>query len=275
MTMFVTGHAGFIGQNMVRHLHTLGVPYRTYDPRVDGLMQPDQLDLTDIQWVIHLGAISSTTETDVKKVLDANVTWSIQLFELCEHAHINFQWASSASVYGGASDFRETTPCAPLNLYARSKWLLEQYVMMRKFRVVHQGFRYFNVYGDLESHKGAQASPHTQFTQQAKTTGEIRMFDNSHTSFRDFVHVDQVVHIHELMWDSPESGIWNVGTGNSVSFAQVAAQIAHAHDAQVTTIPFPEHLVGVYQYHTCADLTKLNTTLAACGHAAIYTGGES
>jgi ADP-L-glycero-D-manno-heptose 6-epimerase len=272
MIVFVTGHAGFIGQNMVNHLQAQGIEYRTYDPITHGAKSPHELDLNGVSWVIHLGAISSTTETDVKKVLDVNVTWSIQLFEACEQANINFQWASSASVYGDGDDFREHASGAPLNLYARSKWLLEQYVMMRKFKVIHQGFRYFNVYGDLESHKGSQASPHTQFTHQAKQTGVIRMFDNSHTTRRDFVHVDQVIRTHELMWHSKESGIWNVGTGMSVSFAQVAAQIAHAHAAKVVTTPFPEHLVGAYQYHTCADVTKLNTTLAACGHAAPCMG---
>jgi ADP-L-glycero-D-manno-heptose 6-epimerase len=262
MRVFVTGHRGFIGQNLIEELNNRGIEYQGYDIAESGLIRPKDLKLDGFDWVIHLGAISSTTENDVCKIMDLNVSWSIELFELCEEKGINFQWASSASVYGNGVEFKETSQLNPLNLYARSKYLLEQYISIRNFGVYHQGFRYFNVFGPYESHKGSQASPHTQFSKQAKETGVIKIFEDSHLIHRDFVPVSEVVRIHLRMLKIKKSGIWNLGTGKTRTFADVAYDIAVSHGAKIKTIPFPENLIDVYQYYTCADISKLLATTA-------------
>jgi ADP-L-glycero-D-manno-heptose 6-epimerase len=128
-------------------------------------------------------------------------------------------------------------------------------------RSVAQLFRYFNVYGPGEAHKGTQASPQHQFAMQALQTGVIRVFDNSDRYHRDFVHVDRVLGVHEAMMKSDASGVFNVGTGQTRSFLDIAKAAAEEHDAKIQYIPMPDILRDSYQTYTCADLTKLTKTL--------------
>lgn len=254
MKILVTGHLGFIGQNMVKALDDHEV--FTYEW---GYPFPN---VRDMDWVIHLGAISSTTETDVSKIFDQNVRFSIELLEECIKHNTNFQWASSASVYGDTQHFREDLPCAPLNHYARSKYILEEYIRVRNASIITQGFRYFNVYGQCEGHKGNQASPYTQFEKQAKETGVIKIFEGSGQFRRDFVPVSCITTVHKEFFKVNESGIWNIGTGEPKSFLEVAMEVAEKYNAKIKTVPFPKHLKGHYQEYTCADLTKLKNTLS-------------
>jgi ADP-L-glycero-D-manno-heptose 6-epimerase len=212
--------------------------------------------------LIHLGAISSTVENNIAKVLSQNLISSIELFEACIDAGVNFQWSSSASVYGDSLVFTEDQPSYPKNIYARSKHLLEQYILSRRAPIIYQGFRYFNVHGPHEEHKGTQASPHSQFAKQARETGIIKLFEGSEHFCRDFVPVDYVVDIHKRFLEVQESGIWNVGTGVPQSFLAVAQQIAQQYGAKLEIIPFPEHLKSHYQKYTCADTAKLLKTLS-------------
>ena len=132
MKVLITGHRGFIGQNFCNAAHKNGWQVSTFDILDNPNTRPKDLDLVDHDWVIHLGAISSTTETDVKKVMDLNVAWSIELFEECVRNAVNLQWASSASVYGKRyildGKMKTTDECKSSNLYAKSKYLLEQYM---------------------------------------------------------------------------------------------------------------------------------------------------
>lgn len=253
MKILVTGHNGFIGQNMVKAL-------KEHEVYTCEWGDPFPV-VKNMDWVIHLGAISSTTETNVLKIFDHNVRFSIELLEECIIHNTNFQWASSASVYGNTQHFREDLPCAPLNHYARSKYILEEYIRVRNAPIITQGFRYFNVYGPHEDHKGEQASPHTQFEKQARKSGVINVFEGSDFFKRDFVPVSHVVDIHKKFFKVGESGIWNVGTGLAKSFVDVASEVAARYNAAIKTIPFPEHLKKHYQEFTCADLTKLRKTL--------------
>lgn len=264
MKIFLTGSSGFIAQHLYRLLgkhHSVS----TYDPQVHGLLRPGQLPISGHDWVIHLGANSCTTETNVSKILDNNLSWSIELFEICNSQGINFQFASSASVYGNRSpeqgQFIETDPCQPLNYYAMSKYFFEQYLNTRKPNVIWQCFRYFNVYGSGEEHKQSQASPHTQFALQAARDGVIQVFEGSEHMLRDFVPVEQVAMVHLKMLNGSHSGIWNIGSGLAQSFLSVAQSIAKQHNATVKTVPFPEHLRNKYQYYTCANTTKLENAL--------------
>jgi ADP-L-glycero-D-manno-heptose 6-epimerase len=266
--VLVTGSNGFIGKNLIPALpkdwkvDTFDIT----DTPIDGIIaRPHQLNIQNYNWVIHLGALSSTTETDVNYVMNLNLMWSIELAELCSKYGVNLQWSSSASVYGSAlkRPMREDDLCDPKNLYAMSKFLFEQYITHRPRCGVYQGFRYFNVYGPHEQHKGSQASPYTQFAKQAKETGVIKVFEGSENYLRDFVHVDTVVDYHIKMITSsyPVSGIFNIGSGTPRSFLDVARDVALLYDAKIETIPFPPYLIGHYQKYTWADMSKIRRVL--------------
>ena len=264
MKVMVTGSKGFIGQNFCKKFHELGYEVTSFDIKDNPKTRPIDLDLHGCDWVVHLGAISSTTEIDVNKIMDLNLLWSIELFERCSELCVNMQWASSASVYGKRHEFKpfkETDECRPINYYAKSKYLFEKYLETCNHNITVQGFRYFNVYGPHEDHKGNQASPYTQFAKQAKENGVIKVFDGSEKFKRDFVHVDQVFDIqHKMMRKelSLSSGIYNLGSGVARSFLDVARDVALMYDAKIETIPFPQHLKSHYQTYTCADMSSIN-----------------
>jgi ADP-L-glycero-D-manno-heptose 6-epimerase len=259
MKILITGHQGFIGQNMMEALSS--------EHEVDGLEWNDTLpDLLGYDWVIHLGAITSTTERDVEKVMEFNYDFSRYLLIECEKAGVNLQYASSASVYGPYTECKENGPKFPQSPYAWSKYLFDRF--FEKFaeqgrwnKITVQGFRYFNVHGPYEDHKEDQASPFYKFTKQAKENGVIELFEGSLTYCRDFIHVDQVIDIHKKFLNIKKSGIYNVGTGKSRSFDDVAREIAGQHNATIKYIPMPENLKHQYQKFTCADLTLLSNTL--------------
>lgn len=223
----------------------------------------DQLpDVSDRDWVIHMGAISSTVETDVEKVLKQNTDFSIWLLQQAIKHRVNFQYSSSASVYGSHGGvnqpFKEEDPVDPKSPYAWSKYLFERHVAsLRKIDIIVQGFRYFNVHGPGEEHKGDQSSPQHKFRRQFQERGYIELFENSENYHRDFIHVDQIVDYHLRFLTVEDSGVWNIGMGKTKSFVDVANEITTVH----RRIKMPEKLVQSYQSYTCADITKLNNTL--------------
>lgn len=254
MKILVTGASGFIGQNMVNEL------------REEHEVIPHEWGQTiskvpEVDWVVHLGAISSTVEQNIEKIYKQNLDFSINLYETCINNNVNFQFASSASVYGLKSSFEESAPLDPQNHYARSKAMFEKYIELRKAPIITQAFRYFNVYGPHEDHKGGQASPHTQFTKQAKETGLIKLFEGSENYKRDFINVSQVVDYHKLFFSIKESGVWNMGTGVAKSFYDVAKDIADGHGAKIEYIKMPDILKNNYQEFTQANTEKLRKTL--------------
>jgi ADP-L-glycero-D-manno-heptose 6-epimerase len=253
MRILVTGYKGFIGQNTLKALSG-------YD--VNGYEFGDPFPRVQIfDRVIHLGAISSTTEQDVEKVMVQNYDFSVMLLKRCNEIGIPFQYSSSASVYGLKAEFKEDSPVNPRSPYSWSKYLFDRYVLNNTWDITVQGFRYFNVYGPHEDHKGDQASPYYKFTQQAKTLGVIKLFEGSDKYLRDFVPVETVVDIHKKFLTIPETGIWNIGTGKAKSFQQVAEEIASKYNARIEYIPMPDNVKQHYQTFTQADLTKLNDTL--------------
>lgn len=257
MKILITGYKGFIGQNMVKALkdeHELSF-YDWGDP-------PPEIEGLD--WVIHLGAITSTTEQNVEKVMQQNHDFSCILLMACQIHNVNLQYASSASIYGVNSEFKEDSPPHPQSPYSWSKYLFDRHVSNTKFdKILVQGFRYFNVYGPGEDHKLDQASPYHKFTIQAKETGVIKLFKGSENYFRDFVPVEEVVRIHKEFFTVKETGIWNLGTGKIKSFQEVAEEIAHQYNAKIEYINMPENIARQYQAYTKADLTKLHKTLNA------------
>jgi ADP-L-glycero-D-manno-heptose 6-epimerase len=250
MRILITGYKGFIGQNMVKALA---------DHDLDLYDWGDEYSLYGIDRVIHLGAISDTRCNDWAALRKQNVGFTVTLMERCQEYGIPIQLASSASVYGPDNiTFKETDPVAPANMYAESKALIEQYFhKMQPVAPVHI-FRYFNVYGSYEDHKGDQASPFHKFREQAKA-GCIKIFEGSENFKRDFIHVDKVIDVHKKFLKVNDSGIWNVGTGETMSFAEVAHLANDGFQAKIETIPMPS--LNGYQKYTCADMTKLNRTL--------------
>jgi len=256
MKILITGYKGFIGQNMVKALSN--------DHQLTLFEWGDKFpDLKGFDWCIHLGAITSTTETDVDKILEHNYDFSRYLINQCQENQVNLQFSSSASIYGLGSDFREIAPVSPLNPYAWSKYLFERYVggLSDRWTIKVQGFRYFNVYGPHEDHKGDQASPYSKFEKQAIETGIIKVFEGSDGFLRDFVHVDRVIEVHKKFFNVQESGIWNIGTGKATSFKEVAENVAAKHNARIEYIPMPENIAKHYQKFTEANVSKLRKSL--------------
>jgi ADP-L-glycero-D-manno-heptose 6-epimerase len=255
MNILITGNKGFIGQNAVERFskkHKITV----YDYNENTFP-----NLADIDVVMHFGAVSSTVERDVEKVLRQNFDFTVKLIRSCAFWRVKLQYSSSASVYGSGKEFKESSSVDPRSPYAWSKFLIERHSTHFYHETVLQGFRYFNVYGPHEDHKGDQASPYHKFEQQAINSGQIKVFENSEKYQRDFIHVNRVLDVHEKFLDIDECGIWNVGTGTPTSFLSVAKHVAEKTNAKIVEVPMPDNIRQNYQEYTCADLTKLNATL--------------
>lgn len=262
MNLLITGQQGFIGSHALELAPKLGhMVWSSFDWN-DHERMTELFHIENVDAVLHFGAISSTTETDVEKILYQNYDFSVWLLNLCNDLNIHFQYSSSASIYGLGTDFKETANPDPKTPYAWSKYLFERYIRHKHWKIPVQGFRYFNVYGDKgEEHKGNQASPYHTFRQQVNDTGIIKIFEGSENYLRDFIHVNDVLNIQFKFLNIKESGIWNIGTGIPKSFKTVAEEIKDIHGGKIQEIPMPENLKMSYQRYTCADLTKLNYTL--------------
>lgn len=240
--ILITGSDGFISSNLLkRYDNAIGIDIHNRNNVFES-----SFPWQKISKVYHLGALSSTTETNVDRIHDLNVRYSINLFEEAIKHKVPVVYASSASVYGNSLTYQIN----PLNYYALSKATVDYWVqdnMSRFTNVV--GCRFFNVYGDGEEHKGNQASPIYQFTLQAQQTGTIKIFEGSKDYFRDFIHVDDALDCMEMR---KESGIYDIGTNNPVSFQYVASLVARKYNAFIEEIPFPDHLKDKYQWYTCA-----------------------
>ena len=244
--IILTGSEGFIGKNFLKRLKDEEIVEVEKNNAQD--FCKNFTEWSKVKLIIHQGAISSTTCTDIELLINTNVAFTEWLFKQAIKYKIPVKYASSASVYGHLS---KENLINPLNYYAITKVITDYWVQdnMDRFELV-QGFRYFNVYGEGEEHKGDQASPVSKFTKQIKETGVLKLFKNSDRYLRDFVCVDDVVDI-VLNNDKP-SGIYDLGTSNPTSFQEVGELVAEKYNGIIKYIPFPEHLKGKYQTYTCA-----------------------
>lgn len=255
MNLLITGSNGFIGQNLVNYFVDQGHTVAEYD-YIENVIP----DCSPFDHVIHMGAISSTTERNVEAVLTQNLDFSHQLLQICEMQGVNLIYASSASVYGDSGVFKEYGPLYPQSAYAWSKYLFDRTInQIDKTNLTCnvKGLRLFNVYGEHEEHKGDQMSVFHKFKKQAIETGKVHPFEHSDEYLRDFVYVGDVCKIIERMFDVDDSGIYNVGTGVPRSFQSIADAIAEKYNADIEPIPMPENLKQQYQKYTCSDNTRL------------------
>ena len=249
--IILTGNNGFIGKAFEKKLD----PENLYRIEAVGAFKflEEYEDWDKVELILHQGAISSTIETDVDKIYKYNVDFSIKLFEKAIEYKIPVKYASSASVYGTTFDMHieNRKHMNPLNFYALSKVTVDYWVQdhINDFELI-QGFRYFNVYGEGEDHKGNQASPVQKFTEQIKEDGRLKLFEGSHNFKRDFICVDDIVDI--VLDNNKPSGIYDLGTSNPTSFQEVAEIIATKYNGEIEYIPFPDHLQGKYQGYTKA-----------------------
>ena len=315
MKIVVTGAAGFIGSNIIKGLNARGI---TNIIAVDDLTEGDKfrniadLKIADyldkdvfyelfaenafgkVEAVFHEGACSDTMESDGKYMMDNNYTLSCGLFNACQQAGTRLLYASSAATYGGSETFRETPEFElPLNVYGYSKLLFDQRMRrecgnnFKKFKRQVVGFRYFNVYGPREQHKGRMASVAFHQFNQFNAEGKVKLFGEyggyaPGAQLRDFVFIDDVVAVNLWFLDNPDkSGIFNLGTGRAQPFNDVALSVVNAMRAKkgdaildlagaaqaglIEYVPFPDALRGKYQCYTQADLTNLRAS--GCDHA--------
>ena len=322
----VTGAAGFIGSNIIKGLNARGI---TDVIAVDDLIQGDKflnlakLQIADyvdadtfydefaaghygqVEAVFHEGACSDTMEQNGKYMMANNYTLSCHLFHACQKRGVRLLYASSAATYGGSDTFREDPAFeAPLNVYGYSKLLFDQRMRREcghdfqraKAGKTHQvvGFRYFNVYGPHEQHKGRMASVAYHQYHQFLKEGKVKLFGEyggyaPGAQMRDFVFIDDVVAVNLWFFDHPaHSGIFNLGSGHAQPFNDVASSVVNtmralrseaaldlpaiAAQGLVEYIPFPEALCGRYQCYTQADLSALRAI--GCDHsfANVQTG---
>lgn len=242
--IILTGSSGFIGQNFLSYLKEPIIKVEKDDcfKFLSSFNQWDKVSL-----ILHQGAISSTTERNISTLHHHNVAFTLMLFDYAIEYQIPVKFASSASVYGNTNG-----QINPLNYYAITKLQIDYFIQdnLDKFSSI-QSFRYFNVYGKGEDHKGDQASPISKFTKQVTETGKLKLFEGSDQFLRDFVCVDDVVDI--VLNNEAPSGIYDLGTGKPISFQEVAELVIKKEGGEIEYIPFPEHLQGKYQTYTCAD----------------------
>jgi ADP-L-glycero-D-manno-heptose 6-epimerase len=244
--IILTGAKGFIGVNFLVHLEQRGKTVIKIEENNYLNFRATFKKWDEVELILHQGAISSTVETNLKKIFSNNIEFSQWLFEKAAKYNIPVKYASSASVYGN-----EQGIINPLNYYALSKVTIDYWVQdnMDRFPLI-QGFRYFNVYGTPEDNKGDQASPVSKFAKQVEETGKLELFEGSDKFLRDFIWVGDIIKI--VLDNDKGSGIYDLGTSNPVSFQHVAECVAEHYFGKIEYIPFPEHLKSKYQTYTCA-----------------------
>ena len=242
--IIVTGSKGFIGQNFLKALKDKEI--KEVEKNDSWHFRQSFKDWNKVELILHQGAISHTTSTNLKALQHFNVEFSQWILQQAIKYQIPIKYASSASVYG-----HTLTDMNPLNYYAISKLTVDYWIQdhINEFSFI-QAFRYFNVYGEGEENKGDQASPISKFTKQVKEDGKIKLFEGSDKFLRDFVFVDDVVDI-VLNNDKP-SGFYDLGTSNPTSFQEVGELVAKKYNGTIECIPFPEYLKDKYQKYTCA-----------------------
>ena len=288
--IIVTGSNGFIGSNLIKGLNEIGhkdiiAVDDQDDPELKeniahcdiqdflnidefiNLIRNNEIDGTKIRAIFHQGACSNTMEWDADFLYKNNLSYSKELLNFSQKTKTSLIYASSASVYGAGKIFEESVENEdPINLYAYSKFKFDQLVRQELIKSETQivGLRYFNVYGPQEQHKGTMASVAFHLHNQLKDNEEIKLFEGSDgyddgEQRRDFIYVEDVVKVNLWFLENQKvSGIFNVGTGKSQTFNEVAHSVINWNKrGKIYYVPFPEKLKGAYQSYTQANISKL------------------
>ena len=288
----VTGVAGFIASNVVKALNDYGrqdlilvddfsksAKRRNYEDKFfhclvhrDAFLEQFKENHESVDFVIHLGARTDTTEFDYNVFQQLNVDYTIALWKLCTEYRIPLIYASSAATYGmgelGYEDRHDIVPdLKPLNPYGRSKNEIDKYILSQEEQPPFwAGLKFFNVYGPNEFHKGKMASVILHAYRQIKETGKVKLFRSHHPNYqdgmqlRDFVYVKDVARV--ILWmmkHQPESGLYNVGTGRARTFYDLADNTFKALGlaTEIDYIDTPLEIRDKYQYFTEAKMEKL------------------
>lgn len=291
----VTGAAGFIGARFVEDLNRRGEPVVSVDDKTLFGTRPEHehIDFGEVvdtnelfEWlegqpslhgIVHMGACSDTTQLDVDFLGRVNLGYTQHLWNWCVGSAVPFVYASSAATYGdgaeGYSDAEEAFGrLKPLNPYGQSKldfdrWALEQEKTMNA-PAAWSGFKFFNVYGFGERHKGRMASVVLQAYDQIHASGRVKLFQSHHPDYtdggqlRDFVFIDDVVDVLRFALEKPiPRGVYNLGTGQARSFEDLvrATFTALDREAAIDFIPTPEDIRDRYQYFTQAEMERLRS----------------
>ncbi len=295
--VIVTGGAGFIGSAIVWRLNALGREEIVVVDRKDNAAKEKNLaplrfaefvdadefierldDFRDTDAIIHMGACSSTTETNREYMMSNNYQYTRDLAEFAVRHDIRFIYASSAATYGDGSagmndGIDELDKLRPLNLYGESKHLFDQYAAANGMFEKIVGLKYFNVFGPNEDHKGDMRSLVNKAFEQINETGKLKLFKSANPNYadgefgRDFVYVKDVVemtlHFLEPLATASGSdksgGLFNVGSGEMHTWNALAAAIFKSlgREPDIEYIDMPEILRDKYQYHTQADITRI------------------
>jgi ADP-L-glycero-D-manno-heptose 6-epimerase len=288
----VTGGAGFIGSNLVRELNArgeadilivdelgesekwinlVGLAYEDYIDKGDLFDYMEELELSQVKAIYHLGACSATTETDADYLAHNNYHYTRALCETCLDEGIRFVYASSAATYGGGelgySDLDADTPkYSPLNMYGYSKHMFDLWALRSGALKSIAGLKYFNVYGPGEAHKDDMRSVVHKSFGQIRATGKVQLFKSHRPDYRDgeqvrdFIYVKDAVAMSLWLGEHPEtSGLFNCGTGTPRTWLDLATAVFSAMgiEPNIEFVDMPQHLRGKYQYHTCATMDKI------------------
>lgn len=292
--ILITGGAGFIGSAIAWRLNQMGhdniivcdrlgdderwanlVPlkfadYIDADDLIRGVSEKSDY-LGDISTVFHLGACSDTTEADADYLIANNFEYTKGLAKWSLNNHSRFVYASSAATYGdgsaGMEDLQEDLSVyRPLNMYAYSKHLFDCYAKRNGFLKSVIGLKYFNVFGPNEGHKGEMRSVVNKAFYQILETGHVNLFKSYHADYadghqeRDFLYVKDAVDMTLHLADQPlAGGLFNIGSGLANTWIELVNSIfgALGREPSINFIEMPEGLREKYQYHTCADITRL------------------
>lgn len=291
--IIVTGANGFIGSALVWELNKRGIHniiavdpvsrndhdllknrqiarFLDRDALWDFLATPAALS---VQWVFHMGACSSTTETNWEFLKENNLEYSQKIFDWCAKHGKNLVYASSAATYGagekGFSDRTHPDELKPLNLYGDSKLLMDEWALeQKKTPPKWYGLKFFNVFGPNEYFKGPMASLVFKAYHQILKTGELGLFKSHNPGYRDgeqlrdFVYVKDVTRwMVELMDRQPANGIYNMGFGKARTWLDLANGVFSGlgKKTQIRWLDIPMNIRNQYQYFTEADMTKWKT----------------
>ncbi len=306
--VIVTGANGFIGSAFVGTLNAKKIPVLCVTDPVDfkqrpallagksygQLLAPDELwnfiekpeVIEKVTWVVHMGANSSTTETNWEHLYSNNFLCSQKIFDWCTRNRKNLIYASSAATYGqgelGFSDSIDSSKLVPLNLYGKSKLIFDQWVETQKEVPPNfYGLKFFNVYGPNEYFKNDMASMVFKTFNQVKKTGKLNLFKSYNPQYkdgefvRDFVYIKDVTRwMLELIEKKPKSGIYNMGTGVAQSWNSLGHALFSALKipTNIEYIPMPESIRSQYQYFTEADMKKWKAAGLTLAHFSIESG---